>query len=65
MNQKEFIELLEKEKITPVQITTFVNKGIEVKILNNKQKELVSSNNTSYTITAHYNDKDVKVNTNY
>ena len=65
MNQKEFIKLLEKDNIKPVQITTFINKGIEVRILNDKQKELVLSNNTSYTITAHYNNKDVKINTNY
>ncbi len=65
MNQKEFIKLLDKENIKPVQITTFINKGIEVRILNDRQKELVSSNNTSYTITAHYNNKDVKINTNY
>ena len=61
MNQKEFIKLLEKDNIKPVQITTFINKGIEVRILNDKQKELVLSNNTSYTITAHYNNKDVKI----
>ena len=65
MTTKEFIEYAKEKNISPIQITTFTNTSIEGKVLNDKQKNLVSSNNTSYTITAHYKEKDVKINSNY
>ena len=65
MTTKEFIALAKNNKINPLQITTFINKSVETKILNEKQKSLTTTNNTSYSITAKINNKDIKMDTNY
>ncbi|MBQ2639569.1 MAG: TldD/PmbA family protein [Bacilli bacterium] len=65
MDIKEFIDLAKENKIEPIQITTFNTDNIEAHILNESLKNVDADKEKSYAIIGHYNNKDVKVTTNY
>ena len=65
MNVNEFIKLAKEKNINPIQITTTKSNNLDLDILNNRLKNFDISKSIDYSITAHYNNKDIKVNTNY
>lgn len=64
MTISEFIEAM-KSKVEALQVIEFKNETIELKVVNEKLKKSIFSDDLSYEVKAKINGKYVKVKTNY
>lgn len=65
MTYKEFFNLAHNNKLSNVQITEKTNIDISANILNDKVTQFERGNNTNYMISCDYEDKTVRVSSNY
>lgn len=64
MNIIEFIEQT-KNNVEALQVTEFKSEAVELKVVNDKLKKSIFSDDLSYEVKAKINGKYVKLNTNY
>ncbi len=65
MTIEEFIPLAIQKNIKQIEVIQYENNSLDLAILNNQQKNFITSNETTYDIKAKINKKYVKISSNY